>query len=146
MKKIFTLIAFSLWMLNCSFAGERVIAYKDLPKTAQEFVNVHFVDQKVVNVNVIQSWTTKEYKVILTNGNYILFDKKGEWKGVFCGRNIAPDKIIPAEILNHIAKTYPKAKVTEIQHRSNGGYEIKLTNGYHVRFNNKMKAVYTDIK
>lgn len=146
MKKILTLIAFSLWMLNCTIAGERVIAYKELPKPAQEFVNAHFVDQKVVTVNVTQSWTTKEYKTVLTNGNYILFDKKGNWKGVICGRNTAPDKIIPAEIHNHIANTYPKAKVTEILRRSNGGYEIKLTNGYHVRFNNKLKAVYTDIK
>lgn len=146
MKKLLAVLALTLWMVPLVFCGERIVTYKELPEAAQAYISTHFADQKVVNVYLIQSWKSKEYKALLTNGGHLLFDKKGDCKGVFLGRNIVPENVIPKEITNHIAKHYPKAKVTEIQTRSNGNHEIKLTNGYHVRFNNKFKAIYTDIK
>lgn len=146
MKNYYVFLTISILTINYIFAGERIIEYKELPKPAQQFVSNYFIHQKVVNVNLIRRWKSTEYKVLLTNGGYVLFDQSGKWTGVFCGRNIAPEKIIPPAIQNHITNNYPKTKVTDIQYLKNGDLDVKLTNGYHIRFNRQLKPISTDVK
>ena len=142
MKK-FAFLFVSLWVMNLMvWAGnDKPIQVSDLPRAAQQFIQKYFVGQSVAMAKVESEFLDKNYDVIFTNGDMVEFDKKGNWTKVDCKHQNVPQAIIPVAIQQYVAKNYPDAKVREIEVTDRKGYEIKLTNGFEVEFDKRMKVV-----
>ena len=142
MKK-FAFLFVSLWVMNLMvWAGnDKPIQVSDLPRAAQQFIQKYFVGQSVAMAKVESEFLDKNYDVIFTNGDMVEFDKKGNWTKVDCKHQNVPQAIIPVAIQQYVSKNYPDAKVREIEVTDCKGYEIKLTNGFEVEFDKRMKVV-----
>lgn len=124
--------------------NEKPIQVKDLPQTAQTFISKHFADQKVAFAKVENEIFEKTYEVVFSSGDKVEFDRAGEWLEVQC-RNIGqvPSDIVPVEISRYVGETYPEAKIWSIE-RDRYDYEIKLSNGWEVKFDLKFNVIDLD--
>ena len=54
-----------------------------------------------------------------------------------------PDNTVPVLIKKHVAEKHPKQKIVKIE-RDRRGYEIKLDNGFELKFDTKFKLTGYD--
>lgn len=145
MKKLAILLVCLFSMQAVAKAdNEKPIQVKDLPQTAQTFISKHFADQKVAFAKVENEIFEKTYEVVFSSGDKVEFDRAGEWLEVQC-RNIGqvPSDIVPVEISRYVGETYPEAKIWSIE-RDRYDYEIKLSNGWEVKFDLKFNVIDLD--
>ena len=55
-----------------------------MPQPAQQFIKQHFADSKVALAKMESDFFYKSYEVIVTNGDKVEFDNKGNWEEVNC--------------------------------------------------------------
>ncbi len=145
MKKLAILLVCLFSMQAVAKAdNEKPIQVKDLPQTAQTFISKHFADQKVAFAKVENEIFEKTYEVVFSSGDKVEFDRAGEWLEVQC-RNMGqvPSDIVPVEIHRYVGETYPEAKIWSIE-RDRYDYEIKLSNGWEVKFDLKFNVIDLD--
>ncbi len=76
-----------------------------------------------------------EYEVILTDGSEISFDRQGNWKNVEApGNSSVPSKFIPKGVSDYVSKTHKGMKIVSIE-KERSGYEVELSNGIDIKFN-----------
>ena len=81
--------------------------------------------------------------VIFTDGNKVEFDKKGNWTEVNCKFSVVPQGIIPAPIQKYVTTNYADAKILKIE-RDKADYEVKLSNGWELKFDSKFNLIDID--
>lgn len=147
MKKIALLFA----LLCCSAAGaatladdDRPITVSELPQAAQQFLKSHFAGTNVAWVTVDGNFFDKDYEVGFPDGSKIEFSRNGEWKEVeMRGASAVPASVVPEAIRNYVARNYPQTVVRAIA-RDRRGYEVELSNGLELEFDNAFRLLKID--
>lgn len=125
-------------------AQEKTITIKELPRKAKEFLKAHYDDIKVSSVREeIESWFEKEYKVKMKDGKEIEFDTNGDWKEIDGKRQAVPVSLIPPGIREYVRRSFPKTEITKLK-KSAKRYEVAISNGLKLKFNNKGEFIKID--
>lgn len=115
-----------------------------LPKKATEFISKNFTSSVSVVEIEKNLGTTKEYEVTLTDGTEISFNKSGEWESVESAPNKSvPSGVIPTSIAGFVAQKQQGASIVGIE-RDNKGYEVELSNGVEIKFDNSGNFIKYD--
>jgi len=90
-------------------------------------VSVVKIDKTLGHIN--------EYEVVLTDGTEISFDNKGNWENVETSNSKSvPSGFIPDAVRKYVAKNQKGARIVGIE-RERDGYEVELSNGIDMKFN-----------
>lgn len=135
MKKMMILAA-ALLALDLFVAcadNDRPIAVTELPQTAQQFLDTHFADRKVVLAKKDSDLFDATYEVMFADGSKVEFLKNGQWKEVDCMNAPVPASVVPSRIADYVAQRYPDASVVQID-RDKRDYEVELSNRLELKF------------
>lgn len=110
-----------------------------LPAAAQQFIAQYFANATIVNVELDDF----VYEVLLSNGAEIDFDMNGNWREVDCHTFAVPQDIVPANIQNFVATSYPNNFIVKIELK-NQRYEIELNNHLDLVFDINGNFLYID--
>ena len=113
---------------------EQSMEISQLPANAQTMLKQHFPSAKSIKRN--HSGNQTEYTVKLEGGGRVELDAEGNWTEINCQRKAVPSPLIPKTITEIVAKRWPQAYIVQIE-RDRRGYEIELSNGLEVDFNNQ---------
>ncbi|MEI0698395.1 PepSY-like domain-containing protein [Brachyspira intermedia] len=130
--KLFISIA-SLMMLSSLIlaAEDMAIQANQLPQNAQTFVKTNFPNDQIVYAEQDR----QSYKVELSSGVEIDFDRQGNWTDVSGNNRPIPTKFIPTAVLKGVQSKYPQIEVMEISKEYNS-YKLKLSNNREVYVSN----------
>lgn len=132
-----------LLMGTTAFAdNDKPISVNNLPALARQVITKNFAGKKVALARVESGVISKSYDVIFTDGDKLEFDKRGAWTEIDCKRTGVPTALVPSAIRNYVNSNYSGNKIVKIE-RNSREYEVKLSNGLEIKFNNKFKV--TDI-
>lgn len=138
------MLAFVLVLQSAICEGrEKVITVKELPAAAQTLLATHFKNHQVALVQKDHELTHIDYDVVFNNGTKLQFDSKGEWSEIDCKPAAVPEALVPKAISSYVKTTYPNVRIVQIE-RDRKGYEIELSNGLDIKFNNQFKVVEID--
>ncbi len=144
MKKIGLALICMLTIHTIAMAGnDKQIAVNKLPQTAIAFIESHFKMNDISYAKVEKEIFDKSYEVIFVDGSKIEFDKKGEWKEIDCQFTSVPIAAVPQQIKEFISKHHQGKKVMEID-RDRKDYEVKLDNGFELKFDLKFNFIGAD--
>ena len=144
MKKTLITLFVALVSFTTALAdNDRAIQFNQLPQAAQTFLNSHFKNAKIAMVTTERDWLSQEYNVVFVNGDKIEFDSKGNWENIECRHASVPQHIVPTAITQHISQAFPGTSIKEIDH-DRRGYDVELSNGVEVKFDNNFKAYKID--
>lgn len=144
MKKLLLLLACMFTLSTVAVADtDKPIQIGQLPTPAQTFITTYFSKHKVALAKMESDLLSKNYEVIFTNGDKVEFDRRGDWTEVKCTQNPVPDDIVPPAILAYVKTNYPDAAILKIE-RSKKEYEVKLSNRWEIKFNNRMQVIDID--
>lgn len=121
----------------------RPIALEQLPAAAQQFISVHFEGVQVAYVIEDKDFMSKSYDLGFVSGDKIEFAKDGEWTDVDCKYSAVPASMLPTQLANYLGKTYPAIPVKQIE-RDKRGYEVKLDNGFELKFDSQFRMMRMD--
>lgn len=141
-------IAFALALgalsLSPLFAdNDKVVTLRELPKSAQTFVQKFFSNQTPSLVTLDNDLVSKTYEVIYAGGTRLEFDSKGNWQEVEIRQGAIPAGIVPQSIEADVAKRFPGQTIQHIE-RKRRGFEVELTNGIELEYNRQGKLLRTD--
>ena len=120
MKKVLILLVIFSSVL---FADEWKINPNELPKSAIDFINKFFPNNRII----LAERDRKKYEIVLENGVELEFFINGELKEVEGNYVAIPPEILPKTVANTVAMTFPNTIITKIEKKWNL-YEIKLNN------------------
>lgn len=80
---------------------------------------------------------------MLADGTKIEFNAEGEWKDVDCTSGEVPVAIIPKQINDYVAKSYPGVKFLKID-RDRRSYDVSLSNRLELKFDKQFNLVDID--
>ena len=143
-RKTIWMLILTLFVSSISYAGNDIfISFEQLPPLSQEFIKKHFGDKKIALSKMERDVFKISYDVILTNGDKLEFNSKGEWMQIECKYSFVPIEIIPVQILNYVQTNYPSAKILEIE-KKRTYYEIQLSNKLEIKFNKAFQVIEID--
>lgn len=126
------------------FGQDKVITIDGLPNVAQDFIKKYYNVKDVALVEVEDElFSSKEYQVKLSDGTDLEFDSKGKWKEVDAELQGVPQEIVPGNIREYVNKSFPNNKIVQIS-RSSRKYEVELTNGIDLDFDQKGNFIRID--
>lgn len=144
MKKLLLLFVCLFTLQTIARADDdKPIQVSQMPQKAQQFIKQHFAGSNIAMAKVESDFLQKSYDVIFTDGNKVEFDKKGNWTEVNCKFSVVPQGIITSPIQKYTATNYPDAKVLKIE-RDKTDYEVKLSNGWELKFDSKFNLIDID--
>lgn len=144
MKKLLILFVCLFTLQTIARADDdKPIQVSQMPQKAQQFIKQHFAGNNIAMAKVESDFLQKSYDVIFTDGNKVEFDKKGNWTEVNCKFSVAPQGIIPAPIQKYVTTNYADAKILKIE-RDKADYEVKLSNGWELKFDSKFNLIDID--
>ena len=145
MKRFFILALLSaIFGVGVAFADDRAITVDALPSAAKEFLASTFAQQKVVAATVDKGTFDDEYKVLLSDGTQIEFDRNGNWESIKHKGGALPVSVVPRQIVDFVQQRFDGAKITKIE-RDNGTYEVDLQGGVDLRFDKKFNCTEVDL-
>lgn len=143
LTKIFmTALLFVLATTACG-GRDRVITVSQLPAQAQTLIKEHFAASQVALVQKEKDGLKVSYDVVTADGFKLEFDKNGEWTDISCKPQAVPAKLIPTAISSYVSQQFGNAMIVKIE-RNSRGYEIELSTGLEVKFNNNFQVVEID--
>lgn len=143
MKKLLLVFTAFFAFSSSLLATDKPIDIKQLPQTAQSFINKNFTNVKVSYATIDEEFMDTEYKVVFVDGSKIEFDKKGNWKEISAKTTNVPNTAVPAAILSYITTNKPDAKILKLE-KDRAGYEVSITGGLELKFDNKYKFIRYD--
>lgn len=143
MKKLLLLLAILAVSCQKASSDDRPITPEELPQAARVFIDLHFAAAQMLLASVDKDFTDTHYDVVLADGISLEFDRKGEWTDVDCGRGRVPEAIVPEAIRTQLAAHYSTHFVREIS-RNRRGYELSLSNGLELKYDNSFRLVEVD--
>ena len=137
MKKLLGLIVCMLLTVSAMCARDRVSRDVNLlPTEARELIKNHFAEASISYLKVDKNLFRGEgYDVRLTDGTELDFNSKGQWTEIEAEKNAVPASLIPDVIKKYMKQNYNGQRVKKIKHNRRG-YELKLSNGLEVEFDN----------
>jgi len=138
MKSIIKGLLFVAVTLTANGAqAQKVLKVNQLPQPAQNFIQKHFDARNVSHViEDDEFFSSKEYKVALSDGTEIEFDSKGNWTEIDSDLQPVPQAIVPNNIRQYVSKSFPNNQIVQIS-RSSRKYEVELTSGIDLEFDSK---------
>ncbi|KGN98599.1 hypothetical protein HR11_08685 [Porphyromonas macacae] len=124
--------------------NDKVVSLSELPVKAQTMIKKHFPNQTVSFVKMDRDWLSKSYEVVFSNGDKIEFDKSGDWMDIDCEYTAVPTELIPARIMAQVSANYSGQKVTKIEKKRRGRYEVELSNQIELTFDKNFKLIELD--
>ena len=144
MRKLFLIAAVVFMSLGVACAeADRPIAVENLPQQAQQFIKRYFSNVGVTFAKEDRDMHSKEYEVLFADGSTVDFAANGEWKSVECKGVAVPADIVPQQIRDYVAKSYPDAQIRKIE-RDRNDYEVSLSTRLELKFNKEFKLVEID--
>ena len=144
MRKLFLIAAVVFMSLGVACAeADRPIAVENLPQQAQQFIKRYFSNVGVTFAKEDRDMLSREYEVLFADGSTVDFAANGEWKSVECKGTAVPADIVPQQIKDYVAKSYPDAQIRKIE-RDRNDYEVSLSNRLELKFNKEFKLVEID--
>lgn len=136
MKKLVSFFSIMLLIVSVACARDKVTRDVSLlPTGAREMIKKYFPDSEISYLKIDkQLFRTEGYEVILSGGTELEFDVKGQWTEIESLQTV-PDSIVPESIRKYIKRNYGSQGVKKIKHNRRG-YELKLTNGMDMEFDN----------
>ena len=137
MKKLLGLIVCMLLTVSAMCARDRVSRDVNLlPTEARELIKNHFAEASISYLKVDKNlFRVEGYDVRLTDGTELDFNSKGQWTEIEAEKNAVPASLIPDVIKKYMKQNYNGQHVKKIKHNRRG-YELKLSNGLEVEFDN----------
>lgn len=137
MKKLLTMFACMMLTVSALCARDRVTRDVSLlPTEARELIETHFPNAAISYLKVDKNiFRIEGYDVRLSDGTELDFNSKGQWSEIEAGRNNVPASLVPDVINRYMKKNYNGQHVKKIKHNRRG-YELKLSNGLEVEFDN----------
>lgn len=128
---LFLLIAGVVW------GQDKMITYNQLPSNAKTFLSSQFKGVKTAQIiEDREIYGVDEYKVILSNGVKVEFDRKGNWKEVDGEYQRIPTGFIPASIKSYVSQRFPNTHIQKIE-KERWSYSVELSNGIDIDFDSK---------
>lgn len=137
---LFGILALPLTACN---AQKKNITIKQLPTTAQTFINTHFPNQATSYIIEDKELTKTEYEVRFTGGAEVEFDGHGNWKEVDMNHNLMPVGILPKNIAAYLVQNY-KGQQAEKVERKRYGYKVKLISDLELEFDKNGRFLKLD--
>lgn len=123
--------------------NDKQITVNQLPKKAITFIDTHFKAIDVSYAKEEKELFNKNYEVIFVDGSKVEFNKEGEWKEIDCQFSFVPTAAIPSQIVDFISKHHQGKTILEID-RDRRDYEVKLENGFELKFDMKFNFIGAD--
>lgn len=145
MKTIFTTLSI-VSLVIASFianAQDKIIQLSKLPKQAQSFLKTYGVSHEISYIKMEDELFKKTYEIKMRDGSEFEFDKNGAWKEIDLKRKAVPSALIPQAIKAYVAKSFPNNHIVKIS-KTSSKYEIELSSGLDLEFNNKGKFLRID--
>ncbi len=139
-KLFFTILFILFIFINIIPAcqNREKIALKDLPITAQTFIDDYFSLDSITSITTDTHGRT--YEITFLNRGKISFNQQGLWQEIDVEKSpfpIALFDILPAKIFSYLIATYPTEAVTTLR-KTSYGYEIEIG------FSQKLKLQFDD--
>lgn len=141
MKYLLIALFAVLQFTACDSDDDLVVKTGDLPTAAQTFLNQYFPDMKIVQVKLDAEKMGRHYDVKLADGSELEFDENGNWTEVDCKTRAVPSAIVPTPIANYVVSNYNAGVFIVKIEREISGYEIELSNGLDIKFNNEFNVI-----
>lgn len=125
------------------YEDDKPISFAELPANAQSFIQTHYPNSEVTYATMDRDIYSTDYDVRLSCGTKIEFNGEGEWTEVDAHRQAVAREIIPMELQSYVEQNYPSQQICEIQ-RDKRGWDIKLTSGLELEFDNSFRLVDID--
>lgn len=125
-----TLLSFTLFACN---AQERKITVKELPATAQAFIQKHFPNQATSYIIEDKDLRKTEYELRFTGGAEVEVDGLGNWKEVDANKSQMPAGILPANITAYINQNYKGQQLEKIEKKAKG-YKVEFLSDLELEF------------
>jgi len=132
---VFTALLFG-FLANAGTANPK------LPEPALDFLKMHFTGYSISQVET-GAISDNLFRVTLSEGISILFDKRGNWKGINGNYRALPKTILPKGINKHINENF-KSQVVVTADKKSWGYKVRLMDGKTVEYNNSGKFLRID--
>lgn len=131
-------------LLACDkYVEDRPVDFKNLPVTAQTFVNSNYPDVAVLYTTKDDDVILPDYTVMLQNGVKIQFSNGGELESIKVKDGAVPSGVVPAQIAEYVKVSYPGAVIKEYDVDKNS-HEVKLSNRLEIKFNRNFQVVEID--
>lgn len=115
-------------------AQKTTIQVNELPENAKSFIKQHFKNETVSYVIKEEEFLViDEYKVALSDGTEIEFNKNGNWKEISNKTRGIKTSVVPTKILNYCTKSFPNTSIKKIE-KSRWKYEVELSNDLDLEF------------
>lgn len=143
-SKLF-LIAFICMMTQSisAIAQDTFIPTEQLSATIKDFVQKNFPGQIIEYANIDADTDDANIEICLNNGIEIDFDMNGNWERVDCYYMSVPRQLIPNMIANYVDSHFSGNEIVKID-KEFYGYEIELSNGLELKFNQQGELLYID--
>lgn len=146
--KIMKKLILSLGFLAFAGFSYGQASIKELPQTAQDFINENYSSETVEEVDkkgrIERIYSDEMYEVEFTNGTTIDFDKNGEVTEIESdnGQEI-PQSALPSAIANYIKSNYGNTTVTNWE-KEKDKQEVELADGTELEFDASGKFIRID--
>ena len=114
-----------------------------LPEAITAFLQKHFPGATVARVETDNEYGGLEYDLTLNDGTEVDFDASNRCEKVDCKVKAVPAALVPASIASYVKSNYQSLPITKIDIKPYG-YEIELSNGLDLNFNNNGQFVSID--
>lgn len=124
-------------------AESRPIDSSALPIEAQQFIQKHFPQQKVVFASIDSGLFDTDYDVRLNNGTKLEFNNKGVCKDAENKQGLLPVSIMPNYVVEYVKANFPTAAYYKIE-CDNRTIEVEISNGLEITFNQQGEVIEID--
>ncbi len=104
----------------------------DLPTEANSFMNAHFKETPIIQINTTSK--KMDYETVLENGTEINYNSMGEWEEINFKWNPIPQSFLselPKKIINFIEENYPDETIHKIERKHFGRKDLIYRIQFH---------------
>jgi hypothetical protein len=104
----------------------------DLPTEASSFMNAHFKETPIIQINTTSK--KMDYETVLENGTEINYNSMGEWEEINFKWNPIPQSFLselPKKIINFIEENYPDETIHKIERKHFGRKDLIYRIQFH---------------
>ncbi len=104
----------------------------DLPTEANSFMNAHFKETPIIQINTTSK--KMDYETVLENGTEINYNSMGEWEEINFKWNPIPQSFLselPKKIINFIEENYPDETIHRIERKHFGRKDLIYRIQFH---------------
>ncbi|KWW31215.1 MAG: hypothetical protein AUK63_488 [bacterium P3] len=128
MKRISLLLCAIAFCAAAAMAAGRPVGVKQMPKTAQTFINDYWPRVAVLHVEREDG----RYNAMLEDGTAITFNRKGQWLSIDNEYGF-PNHFLPEGIGDFIRRQYPDSYIAHVSRHAEG-HTVVLNTGLELHY------------